>query len=180
MLLSLLPPPVPLNNPKLRIRQQPAPAGSSTDSIAVFQVGVAQRDITPSKPVPMWGYGARHDKLSCGVLDPLLAKALVIEAGQAKLAIVGMDLGRGPTPAMIDRIRQAVARKGISHVLICGSHTHHGPVIELTDQPGFGKGKFDDAVAYARSFPSGSSPRFSQPTRVAGPPGSALPHANSA
>ena len=25
--------------------------------------------------------------------------------------------------------------------------------IELTDQPGFGKGKFDDAVAYARELP---------------------------
>jgi len=131
----------------------PAPAGSSHDPTTVFQVGVAQRDITPDKPVPMWGYGARHDRLSSGVLDPLRAKALVIEAGQAKLAIVGMDLGRGPTPAMMDQIRQAVTRKGIANVLICGSHTHHGPVIELTDQPGFGKGKFDAAVAYARELP---------------------------
>ena len=79
-----------------------------------FKVGVAQRDITPDKPVPMWGYGARHDRLSQGVLDPLRAKALVIEAGQAKLAIVGMDLGRGPTPAMMDRIRQAIAPRGIA------------------------------------------------------------------
>ncbi len=101
----------------------------------------------------MWGYGARHDRLSQGVLDPLWAKALVIEAGGAKLAIVGMDLGRGPTPAMMDQIRAACSQKGIAHVLICGSHTHHGPVIELTDQPGCGKGKFDDAVAYAKQLP---------------------------
>ena len=114
---------------------------------------MAQRDITPLKPVPMWGYGARHDRLSQGVLDPLRAKALVIEAAGSKLAIVGMDLGRGPTPAMMDRIRQASCQKGIANVLVCGSHTHHGPVIELTDQPGFGKGKFDDAVAYARELP---------------------------
>ena len=38
-------------------------------------------------------------------------------------------------------------------MLVCGSHTHHGPVIELTDQEGCGKGKFDDAVAYARELP---------------------------
>ena len=130
----------------------PAP-GSSQDPALVFKVGVAQRDITPDKPVPMWGYGARHDQLSCGVLDPLRAKALVIEAGQAKLAIVGMDLGRGPTTAMMDRIRQAVGKRGIANVLVCGSHTHHGPVIELTDQPGFGQGKFADAVAYAKDLP---------------------------
>ena len=37
----------------------------------------------------------------------LQAKALVIEAAGSKLAIVGMDLGRGPTPAMMERIRQA-------------------------------------------------------------------------
>ena len=128
-------------------------SGPSADSASRFTVGVAQRDITPGKPMPMWGYGARHDRLSEGVLDPLRVKALVIEAASAKLAIVGLDLGRGPTPVMMDRIRTAVAPRGIAQVLICGSHTHHGPVIELTDQPGFGKGKFDDAVAYARELP---------------------------
>ena len=46
-----------------------------------------------------------------------------------------------------------MAPHGIARVLICGSHTHHGPVIELTDRPGFGKDRFDDAVAYARDLP---------------------------
>ncbi len=131
----------------------PARANSSSSPAASFKVGVAQRDVTPTRPVPLWGYGARHDRLSEGVLDPLRARALVIEAGDVKLAIVGMDLGRGPTPAMMRQIRQRTAALGIAHVLVCGSHTHHGPVIELTDRPGFGKGKFDDAVAYARELP---------------------------
>src|SRR5262249_12946110 len=43
---------------------------------------------------------------------------------------------------------------GIRHVLITGSHTHHGPVIELVDEPGIGKGKFDAAVAYSQKLPS--------------------------
>jgi len=124
-------------------------AGASHD----FQVGVASRDITPTQPVPMWGYGGRHDRLSQGTLDPLLAKAIVIQAGTKKLAIVAMDLGRGPTPAMLEQIRKQVAPRGIGCVLACGSHTHHGPVIELSDQPGYGKGKFDAAVAYARDLP---------------------------
>ncbi len=123
------------------------------DDAPTFLAGVAQRDVTPEKPVPMWGYGARHDRLSQGVLDPLWAKAVVIQAGDVKLAIVGMDLGRGPTPAMMSRIRERVAPRGVKAVLICGSHTHHGPVIELTDEPGFGGGKFDDAAAYARKLP---------------------------
>ncbi|MEX0978239.1 MAG: neutral/alkaline non-lysosomal ceramidase N-terminal domain-containing protein [Pirellulales bacterium] len=119
-----------------------------------FKVGFAQRDITPTAPIPMWGYGARHDLLSQGVLEPLMAKAIVIEAGDAKLAIVGQDIGRGPTGPMMEQIRKAVAEQaGIGTVMISGSHSHHGPVIELTDMPDFGKGKFDDAVAYSKRLP---------------------------
>jgi hypothetical protein len=120
-----------------------------------FRAGSAEQEITPPAGLPMWGYGARHDMLSEGALDPLMAKAVVIAAGDDKLAIVGIDLGRGPTGAMMKTIRREIAEKaGIHHVLITGSHTHHGPVIELTDEPGLGKGKFDPAVAYSQKLPS--------------------------
>ncbi len=124
------------------------------DEAANFKVGTASRDITPQAPTPMWGYGARHAPLSQGVLDPLMAKAVVIEAGDKRLAIVGLDIGRGPTRAMMEQIRKDVAEQAdVDYVLISGSHTHHGPVIELTDREGFGKGTFDDAVAYAKRLP---------------------------
>jgi hypothetical protein len=98
----------------------------------------------------MWGYGARHSLLSKGARDPLYAKAVVIEAGTEKLAIVGMDLGRGPRTDMMERIRKAVkSEAGVGWVLISGSHTHSGPVIELRDKPGAGKGAYDGAIAYA-------------------------------
>ena len=67
----------------------------------------------------MWGYGARHDRLSEGVIDRLQAKALVIEAKGSKLAIVGMDLGRGPTPAMMEKIRER------------GGNPRHRPGLDL-------------------------------------------------
>jgi neutral ceramidase len=121
---------------------------------AGFRVGAADKDITPPTGIPMWGYGARHAALSEGTLDPLMAKAIVIAAGDDKVALVGIDLGRGPTEQMMKIIRQEIADKaGIRHILITGSHTHHGPVIELTDEPGLGKGTFDVAVAYSRSLP---------------------------
>jgi neutral ceramidase len=118
-----------------------------------FKVGYAQRDITPQAPTPMWGYGARHDALSQGAVDPLMAKAIVVEVGNDRLAIVGMDIGRGPTVAMMRQIREAVEKEGVATVMIAGSHSHHGPVIELTDREGFGKGKYDDAVAYTKRLP---------------------------
>ncbi|REK10481.1 MAG: hypothetical protein DWQ37_16490 [Planctomycetota bacterium] len=119
-----------------------------------FQVGFAKRDITPQAPTPMWGYGARHEALSQGVLEPLMAKAIVIEAGGKRMAIVGTDIGRGPTPDMMEQIREAVDTKSdVGTVMIAGSHSHHGPVIELTDEEGFGRGTYDDAVAYAQRLP---------------------------
>jgi neutral ceramidase len=132
----------------------PSTSGARAADTADFRVGAADTDITPRSGVPMWGYGARHDALSVGTLDPLMAKAIVIAAGEDKVALVGIDIGRGPTEEMMKIIRQELAEKaGIRHVMITGSHTHHGPVIELIDEPGLGKGKFDDAVAYSKELP---------------------------
>jgi neutral ceramidase len=131
-----------------------APRASASD-VANFRVGAADKDITPPLGIPMWGYGPRHDAPSVGILDPLMAKAVVIAAGGDKVALVGIDLGRGPTEAMMTIIRREIADKaGIRHVLITGSHTHHGPVIELLDEPGLGKGKFDAAIAYSQKLPA--------------------------
>ena len=119
-----------------------------------FRVGYAQQDITPQAPVPMWGYGDRHASLSEGTLKPLFAKAIVIHAGEGKVALVGLDLGRAPTRPMTEKIRRAIAEQaGIEHLMISGSHTHHGPVIELLDRDGFGRGTFDAAVAYSQQLP---------------------------
>jgi neutral ceramidase len=114
-----------------------------------FEAGAGRREITPREPVPMWGYGDRHDALSAGVLDALYADALVIQAGGKKIAIVGLDLGRAPAEASLQRIRQRIKdQAGIENSIIAGSHTHHGPVLELTDQEGKGKGRFDAALRY--------------------------------
>ncbi len=114
-----------------------------------FQAGTARREVTPTEAVPMWGYGDRHDKLSEGVLDPLYADALVLDAGGRKIAIVGLDLGRAPAEPSIEKIRARILKEtGIEYSLIGGSHTHHGPVLELTDEPGKGKGRFDAAIRY--------------------------------
>lgn len=116
-----------------------------------FQAGTARRDITPREAVPMWGYGDRHDALSQGIDDPLYADALVLDAGGRKLAIVGLDLGRAPADPSLERIRERIRKEaGIEYALIGGSHTHHGPVLELTDAEGKGKGRFDAALRYYR------------------------------
>ena len=99
---------------------------SSTAEAQHFKVGFAKQDITPTKATPMWGYGARHAALSIGVRDPLYAKAVVIDVGTEKLAIVGLDLGRSPTDAMMVRIRAAILRRmARSDDERCGRKTQH-------------------------------------------------------
>lgn len=119
----------------------------------VLRAGFAKRDITPEPGLPLWGYAARHDRAAEGTLDPLFARAVVFEAGDRRLAIVSCDLGRGPTQALTSRIRRELNdRASINQIFIVGTHTHHGPVIELTDRPGFGKGRYDRAVRYPRTL----------------------------
>jgi len=130
-----------------------AAIGAAPSFAEQFKVGFAKRDVTPTKPTPMWGYGARKNALSKGVLDPLYAKAAVIDVGEAKLALVGLDIGRSPTPPVMAAIRKAIKEASdIELVMISGSHTHHGPVIELVDEPGKGQGVYDDAVAYVKEL----------------------------
>ena len=124
-------------------------AGAAWAQEAQFKVGFGKRDVTPRDAMPMWGYGDRHDGLSTGVLDPLYAKAIVIDVGADKLALVGLDIGRSPMPASMERIKEAVREaSGVTHLMISGSHTHHGPVLELVDEPDKGRGKFDYATKY--------------------------------
>ncbi len=121
-----------------------------------FRAGAARRDITPQEPVPMWGYGDRHDALSTGVQDPLHADALVLDCGGKKLAIVSLDLGRAPAERSLQNIRKRIKDEaGIEYSFIAGSHTHHGPVLELSDETGKGKGRFDAALRYYAKLEDG-------------------------
>src|SRR5947207_14888478 len=102
----------------------PAPA-------ADFEAGAATADITPPTGYPMWGYSSRKDKPAEGVRDPLHARALVLKAGETKVALVSLDLGRAPTRDSMTRIREALKPDAYAELFVVGSHTHHGPVIEL-------------------------------------------------
>jgi neutral ceramidase len=99
---------------------------------AQIQAGAAQVDITPPPGLPMYGYFNRitGHQVSSGTLDPLYARVLVLQAGEKRLALVTLDLGRTFNEAWLERLREA-AREG-SHVdalIVTASHTHAGPNI---------------------------------------------------
>lgn len=112
-------------------------------------VGVATADITPGDNYPMSGY--YHERLSTGVKDPLLAKAIVFRQGETTAAIVVCDLIGIASDLTAAVRREAAAKTGIpgEHIMLSGTHTHTGP--------DYMKELF--AVAHGRPIPKGSKPR---------------------
>jgi len=94
-----------------------------------LKAGVARVDITPPLGLTMYGYGGRKAGAT-GVRDPLMARVLVLEAGETRIAMVGLDLGEPPAPAWVKRLRENASKSsGISYVLVTATHTHSGPDI---------------------------------------------------
>jgi hypothetical protein len=89
-----------------------------------LRAGVARVEITPSTFMPMYGYANRKCGPANGTHDPLFAKALVLQAGETRMAIVTADLGS----LVSDNLRREVASKlDIPVLLLSASHTHSAP-----------------------------------------------------
>ena len=103
------------------------PADPGAAPAAGLKAGVARVEITPPLGLPMYGFANRKSGAT-GVLDPLMGRVLVLEAGETRLALVVLDLGEPPAAEWIKRLRERVARtSGVSHVLVAATHTHSGP-----------------------------------------------------
>ncbi|HEY2839647.1 MAG TPA: neutral/alkaline non-lysosomal ceramidase N-terminal domain-containing protein, partial [Pirellulales bacterium] len=92
--------------------------------------GVATVDITPPPGQMLWGYSTRKHAAT-GVLDPLMAKAVVLKVGDKSAAIITLDLGRTPEEAALAKLRgRVLAESGVADLFITASHTHHAPVMD--------------------------------------------------
>jgi len=94
---------------------------------ARFSVGRAQEKITPAVGVSLSGYF--HDRKAESVRDDLYARALVIESGGERLALVSCDL-ICLTEEVVDAARGLIAAEtaiASDHVMLCATHTHTGP-----------------------------------------------------
>jgi hypothetical protein len=106
---------------------------------AELRVGRAAVEITPPAGMPMAGY--YNIRLNEGVHDPLYAKALVLEAGGTRAALVACDLIAAPWP-LVEAVRKRVGgqtRIPPAHVMMSATHTHTGPemsadLVNVADQ----------------------------------------------
>ncbi len=110
-------------------------AGAAAAQDAPLRAGVARVEVTPSTLMPMYGYNNRKCGPANGTHDPLFAKVLVLEAGDAKMAIVTLDLGSIVSHNLGPQVKEKL---GIPTLLLSASHTHSGPL--YLGQAGSGAG----------------------------------------
>ncbi|CAN5216765.1 hypothetical protein BH10PLA2_BH10PLA2_28580 [soil metagenome] len=91
-----------------------------------LQVGIGEVDITPAiakdKPVYMAGFG--QNRIATGVLDPLMARAIVFADGKTTVAMVSLDLvglSYGNSLSIRKRLPE------FSYVVMTCTHNHEGP-----------------------------------------------------
>ncbi len=120
-----------------------------------LRIGAAAVVITPPEGTPMAGY--YHERAADGVHDDLFAKAIVLESGGSKAALVALDL-ISTTRDMVGEAR-ALAEKatGIAggSVMISATHSHTGPVLagRGVREADFG-GASEKSRAYRASLPA--------------------------
>jgi hypothetical protein len=107
---------------------KPSAAPRGEGARGELRVGFSQVDITPLVGGVITGPGK---PVSTGTDDPLRAHAMVVESGDRKLAIVGVDLVKIRRDLADAATALASQRTGIARdaVLICPSHNHSSPLI---------------------------------------------------
>lgn len=104
--------------------EQAAPAPKAP----LLRAGAAAVDITP-RQFPLNMPGGFSANMAHGVHDPLHARALVLDDGATKLALVVVDnLGVGRETC--DEAKAIVSKRCViapEKILVCATHTHSGP-----------------------------------------------------
>ena len=95
-----------------------------------LRIGAAETDITPPIGYRMAGYF--DERLSTGTHDPLKSKAIVLQQGKTKMALVFCDL-LGLSLNVTTNARALASRQtGIpfSNIMISATHSHTGPLFD--------------------------------------------------
>ncbi len=120
-----------------------------------LRAGVAAVSITPPDGAPLAGYYRK--RLSEGVLDDLYSKAVVVERGGVKAAIVVCDILTLPRQ-VVESARKLIEQQTDipgANVMIGATHTHTSPVVSGENtRDMLDGGDSETAVKYTRSLPA--------------------------
>jgi hypothetical protein len=106
------------------------PAVAASAQPAALRVGAARVDITPAEDaaLPMSGYAGRKQGFQ-KIHDNIYVRALVLESGTVRAAIVTWELIGVPTVLWAETSQRIAAELGIpaENLLLAGTHDHGAP-----------------------------------------------------
>lgn len=94
-----------------------------------MRAGFGKIEITPKLGVELTGYGYYLQRRAAGMLDPLFARALALEADGEKYMLISCDL-LGLNKGLVSEVKNALALEyqiAPEHVMMVSIHTHTGP-----------------------------------------------------
>ncbi len=94
----------------------------STGSSSLL-AGWSKKNITPSEPLAMAGYGPRGPFVS--VVDSLYCRAIVLDNNLVKVAIISIDLLLFPATVR-DIVESKLRQAGFQSIFFSATHTHSG------------------------------------------------------
>ena len=100
-----------------------ASASSGGDGL---RAGFGSAPLPAPEGGPLAGYGGLRTRRAHGVLDAPEARALVLDQGDVRLALVTLDLVIS-RPGLRDRLREHASQRDVDSVLLAATHTHSGP-----------------------------------------------------
>ena len=112
-----------------------------------FSVGYSKVNLTPSRRTATAGYGNRRGKLFTEVLDSIYVRAMVIDNGTEKVAIVSADLLIIP-PTVTLRLENELPKIGysLSNTYLGATHTHNSIGNWGEGATRFIYGKYDESI----------------------------------
>ncbi|GAB4027912.1 neutral/alkaline non-lysosomal ceramidase N-terminal domain-containing protein [Spirosoma gilvum] len=107
---------------KQRLEALPAPSAAKT----TISAGWAKVSITPPYSTPTGGYGARRGKHWHIISDSIFARAIVLDNGTTKVAVVGLDLLITP-PTVTEALKKRLPEVGLrwENVYMGAIHSHN-------------------------------------------------------
>ncbi len=107
---------------KQRLAQLPIPTAAK----APIRAGWSKTNITPPYPTPTGGYGARRGKLWHIVSDSIFVRAIVLDNGATRVAVVGLDLLITP-PTVTEVLKKRLPEVGLrwENVYMGAIHSHN-------------------------------------------------------
>ena len=153
-------------------------AVSGSACAAELRAGAARVDVTP--PASAFPLSAPPEKDFVGIHDPVYARALVLDDGAHRTAIVGLDLAIVPEGERVVRAVAQAAGVAPGAVMVFATHSHNNPLVFYHghDATPAQQREIDRVIAGAASAAKEAASRL-EPARIAFARGKAFVNVNN-